>query len=243
MSGAREEIDSHKRPFVFKPLKERTASDFLDEENLQPMRRMLSHHPGAPMAFALICRHASGFLRLRALIEYLKGQSDRPSVTNASDEGSATAYVSPLHINEVMRGFEIEDSEMAEQEIARLRGIARERVMQDLFGIAGAASEQAFGAAASTWLRKEYTRRQASEKQVRVTSTSVSSGTSGGSREQVSDQAVQLPVERRGRRGFRAAPAASSSQEPVDTSPAASPSGNAPAADRPFGFGFRRPAG
>lgn len=244
-SGAREESDGPTRPFVFKSQKERTASDVLDEDNMQPMRKMLSHHPGAPMAFAEICRQSSGFLRLRALIEYVKVQSDRPSVTNASDEGSSTAYVSPLHINEVMRDFEIEDSDQAEQEIARLRGVARERVMQDLLGISGTASEQAFGAAAGTWLRKEYTRRQAAEKLVRVASTAAASSSSGSSRERANDQAIALPTERPRRLAFRAAgPASPAEQQPSEAASAAfAASTSAPAAERPFGFGFRRPAG
>ncbi len=234
--------DGPTQPIVFKPPRERTASDILDEGNMQPMCRMLSHHPGAPMAFAEICRQSSGFLRLRVLVEYLKTQSDRPSVTNASDQGSVTAYVSPLHINEVMRGFEIEDSDQAEQEIARLRGVARERVMQDLLGIAGTVSEQAFGAATGTWLRKEYTRRQAAEKQVRAASTATASSSSGSSREQVNDQAISLPAERTGRLAFRAATPVDQQASEV-TSTESTAGRNAPGAERPLGFGFRRPAG
>ncbi|CAN7784812.1 hypothetical protein LJR175_008435 [Variovorax sp. LjRoot175] len=239
-SGVREE-GGPRKPFAFVPFKERQKRDILDEDNTHPMRRMLSHHPGAPMAFAEICRQPSAFLRLRALIEYLKAQSDRPSVTNASDEGSVTAYVSPLHINEVMRGFDIEDSDEAEQEITRLRAIARERVMQDLLGIAGSASEEAFSAAAGTWLRKEYTRRQAAEKQLRGgASSTASSSTAGSSRERANDQAIALPTERPGHLAFRGAPTSPDEQQPSD---AAATSASQSAAERPFGFGFRRPAG
>ena len=239
-SGAREE-GGPRKPFAFVPIKQREKRDILDEDNMHPMRRMLSHHPGAPMAFAEVCRQRSAFLRLRALIEYLKVQSDRPSVTNASDEGSVTAYVSPLHINEVMRGFEIEDSDEAEQEITRLRAIARDRVMQDLLGIAGSASDQAFTEAASTWLRGEYTRRQAAEKQLRGgTTASTSSSTTGSGSEQASDAAIALPNERPGRLSFPTAVSSAAEQEPTDS---AAPSSSLPAPERPLGFGFRRPAG
>lgn len=234
-SGACEEVPVRIR---FKPRNERTPSDYLDEDNLQPMRKMLSHHPGGPMAFAQICRQPSGFLRLRSLVEYLKGQSDEPTVTNASDQGSVTAYVSPLHVNEVMRGFSIDDSDEAEQEIARLRGIARAQVMRDLLGIAGTASEQAFNAATGTWLRKEYARRQASEKPARNSASTAAAGASsnGSGREQGGDQAIALPAERPGRLGFGApAPAARARIE-------AKPSQATPP-EKPFGFGFRRPAG
>ncbi len=90
-SGARIERSVPAQPFQFLLRKDRTPRDVLDEDNLLPMRRMLSNHPGAPMAFAEICRERSGFMRLRSLVEYLKVQSEQPSVTNASDEGSATA--------------------------------------------------------------------------------------------------------------------------------------------------------
>jgi hypothetical protein len=234
-SGARED-GGPRKPFAFVPVKDREKRDLLDEDNMAPMRRMLSHHPGAPMAFAEICRQRSAFLRLRSLIEYLKVQSERPSVTNASDEGSVTAYVSPLHINEVMRGFEIEDSEQAEQEITRLRSMARERVMQDLLGIAGSASEQAFTEATGTWLRREYTRRQAAEKQPRAGVTAAASSSAGAARGQSSDAAIALPNERPGRLGFPGAPAGAVEQEGASSSVPAAP-------DRPLGFGFRRPAG
>ena len=238
-SGARED-GGPRKPFEFVPIKDREKRDLLDEDNMQPMRRMLSHHPGAPMAFAEICRQRSAFLRLRALIEYLKVQSDRPSVTNASDEGSVTAYVSPLHINEVMRGFEIEDTEQAEQEITRLRAIARDRVMHDLLGIAGSASEQAFSEAASTWLRREYTRRQAAEKQPRAGVTSTASSGAASARGQSSEAAIALPNERAGRLAF---PGASPAPGEVEATPAATAGPNTGTSERPLGFGFRRPAG
>lgn len=243
-SGVREESGPGK-PFAFVPLKERQMRDVLDEDNTQPMRRMLSHHPGAPMAFAEIARQPSAFVRLRALIEYLKVQSERPSVTNASDEGSVTAYVSPLHINEVMRGFNLEDSDEAELEITRLRALARERVMEDLLGIAGSASEHAFTAAMGTWLRKEYMRRQASEKQLRGgSSATASASAAGATREQGGDQAIGLPAERPGRLGFRAASTGSMEPGEVATSPGSTaPAPDRPPGDRPLGFGLRRPAG
>lgn len=234
-SGAQDESGAAAR---FAPRKDRSPGELLDDDNLHPMRRMLSHHPGAPMAFAQICRQPSGFLRLRSLVEYLKNQSDQPSVTNASDQGSVTAYVSPLHINEVMRGFAIDDSEQAEQEIARLRGVAREQVMQDLLGIAGAASEQAFNAAAGTWLRKEYARRQAAEKPARNGTGAAAAGTSstGSGREQGNEQAIALPTERPGRLGFRA-----TAQQPAQAESTSNK--GTPPPEKPFGFGFRRPAG
>jgi hypothetical protein len=240
-SGARNEGDAPAQPFHFMLRKDRTPRDVLDEDNLLPMRRMLSHHPGAPMAYAEICRQGSGFMRLRSLVEYLKVQSEQPSVTNASDQGSATAYVSPLHVNEVMRGFQIEDSDEAEQEIARLRAIAREQVMRDLLEIAGGASERAFSAAATTWLRKEYTRRQAAEKSPRIGSgaTAASSAT-GASRERGHDQAIALPSERPGRLAFRAgAPGGQQPSEATEESRIKP----GPAPDKPLSFGFRRPAG
>lgn len=240
-SGARNEGDAPAQPFRFMLRKDRTPRDVLDEDNLLPMRRLLSHHPGAPMAFAEICRQGSGFMRMRSLVEYLKVQSEQPSVTNASDQGSATAYVSPLHVNEVMRGFHIEDSDEAEQEIARLRGIAREQVMRDLLGIAGDASERAFNAAASTWLRKEYTRRQAAEKPRVGSGASAASSATGASREQVPDQAVALPSERAGRLAFRAG--APGAQQPDEAHVEPTRSKTASTADKPLGFGFRRPAG
>lgn len=241
-SGARIDGDPSAQPFRFMLRKDRAPRDVLDEDNLLPMRRLLSHHPGAPMAFAEICRQGSGFMRMRTLIEYLKVQSDQPSVTNASDQGSATAYVSPLHVNEVMRGFQIEDSDEAEQEIARLRGIAREQVMRDLLGIAGEASDQAFNAAASTWLRKEYTRRQAAEKPRVASGASAASGATGASREQVHDQAVALPSERPGRLAFRAGAPGAQQFDEADAEPSTAKA--APTAERPpLGFGFRRPAG
>lgn len=239
-SGARNEGDPPAQPFRFMLRKDRAPRDVLDEDNLLPMRRLLSHHPGAPMAFAEICRQRSAFMRMRALIEYLKVQSEQPSVTNASDQGSATAYVSPLHINEVMRGFQIDDSEEAEQEIARLRGIAREQVMRDLLGIAGDASDRAFNAAAATWLRKEYTRRQAAEKP-RVASGASTASATGASREQVHDQAVSLPSERPGRLAFRAG--APSGQQPDEANAEPTRAKTVAAPDKPLGFGFRRPAG
>ena len=240
-SGARNEGDAPAQPFRFMLRKDRTPRDVLDEDNLLPMRRLLSHHPGAPMAFAEICRQGSGFMRMRSLVEYLKVQSEQPSVTNASDQGSATAYVSPLHVNEVMRGFHIEDSDEAEQEIARLRGIAREQVMRDLLGIAGDASERAFNAAASTWLRKEYTRRQAAEKPRVGSGASAASSATGASREQVPEQVVALPSERPGRLAFRAG--APGAQQPDEAHAEPSRAKTAPTAEKPLGFGFRRPAG
>ncbi|KWT65037.1 hypothetical protein WDL1P2_00509 (plasmid) [Variovorax sp. WDL1] len=235
-SGARNEGDAQAQPFHFMLRKDRAPRDLLDEDNLLPMRRMLSHHPGAPMAYAEICRQASGFMRLRSLVEYLKVQSEQPSVTNASDQGSSTAYVSPLHVNEVMRGFHIEDSDEAEQEIARMRAIAREQVMRDLLEIAGSASEHAFNAAANTWLRKEYTRRQAAEKPPRIGgSASAASSATGVSSERGQDQAIALPSERPSRLAFRAGPPVG--QQPTEAIK------TAPATDKPLSFGFRRPAG
>src|SRR5262245_22149926 len=108
-SGARDGADDAAPALVFKPRAERQASDYLDDDNMHPMRKLLARHPGAPMAFAEMCRKPSGFQRLRSLIEYLKVQAENPSVTNASDQGSTTAYVSPLHINEVMRGYQVDD--------------------------------------------------------------------------------------------------------------------------------------
>lgn len=240
-SGARHDLDASAQS-LFLPRKERTPRDYLDDDNLQPMRRMQSNHPGAPMAFAEICRQPSAFLRLRSLVEYLKVQSEQPSVTNASDQGSVTAYVSPLHVNEVMRGFQLDDSEEAEQEIARLRAIAREQVMRDLLGIAGSASQQAFSAAANTWLRREYTRRQAAERQTRIGASSSAAGSAtAASSEKAPDQAIPLPAERPGRLAFRAAITAGLQQPAVMAEPASS--ANPPATEKPFGFGFRRPAG
>ena len=240
-SGARNEGDPPAQPFRFMLRKDRAPRDVLDEDNLPPMRRLLTHHPGAPMAFAEICRQGSGFMRMRSLIEYLKVQSENPSVTNASDQGSATAYVSPLHVNEVMRGFQIEDSDEAEQEIARLRGVAREQVMRDLLGIAGDASDRAFNAAATTWLRKEYTRRQAAEKPRVGSGGSTASGAAGASREQVHEQAVALPSERPGRLGFRAGKPGGQQPDEATAEPTRARAALAP--DKPLGFGFRRPAG
>lgn len=241
-SGARNETDRPATPFQFVPRKDRAPCDILDEDNLHSMKRLLSHHPGAPMAFAEICRHSSGFMRLRSLVEYLKVQSDQPSVTNASDQGSVTAYVSPLHVNEVMRAFQIDDSEEAEQEIVRLRAIAREQVMQELLGIAATASGHAFNAAANTWLRKEYTRRQAVEKPPRIGGgASAASSATGASSERGHDQAIALPSERPGRLAFRAG--APGGQQPTEANAEPTRTKTAPAPDKPLSFGFRRPAG
>lgn len=240
-SGARNETDRATRPFQYVPRKDRAPSDVLDEDNLRSMQRLLSHHPGAPMAFAEICRHHSGFMRLRSLVEYLKVQSDQPSVTNASDQGSVTAYVSPLHVNEVMRAFQIDDTEEAEQEIARLRAIAREQVMQELLGIAATASGHAFSAAANTWLRKEYMRRQAAEKPSRVGGASAASSATGASREGGHEQAIALPAERPARLAFRAG--TPGEQQPDDAHAEPTRTRTAAAPDKPLSFGFRRPAG
>jgi len=174
-SGARDEAGHSLPEVAYQPLAERVGSDVLDEDNMRPMHRLLTRHPGAPMAFAEIARPSSPFLRLRALVEYLKTQSERPDVTNASDQGSSTAYVSPLHINEVMRGYQVEDTQHAEQEITNLRNSAREHVMRGLLGIAAEASEEAFNAATNTWLRKEYARRRQAE----ILASSSSASTTG----------------------------------------------------------------
>ncbi|OUM00717.1 hypothetical protein A8M77_19720 [Variovorax sp. JS1663] len=241
-SGARNETDRSIRPFQYVPRKDRAANDVLDEDNLASMQRLLSHHPGAPMAFAEICRQPSGFMRLRSLVEYLKVQSDQPSVTNASDQGSATAYVSPLHVNEVMRAFQIDDTDEAEQEITRLRAIAREQVMQELLGIAATASGHAFSAAANTWLRKEYTRRQAAEKPQRIGGgASAASSATGASRERGHEQAIALPSERPARLAFRAGTPGGPQPDDAHAEPTRTKA--APTTDKPLGFGFRRPAG
>lgn len=191
-SGARDEAGHSLPEVAYQPLAERTASDVLDEDNMRPMQRLLTRHPGAPMAFAEIARRPSGFLRLRALVEYLKTQSDRPDVTNASDLGSTTAYVSPLHINEVMRGYQVEDTQFAEQEITNMRNAAREHVMRGLLGIAAEASEVAFNAATNTWLRKEYTRRRQAE--LVATSGSAATGSKGGQPVRPAGPGVETPA-------------------------------------------------
>jgi len=219
-SGARDEAGHNLPEVAYQPLAERTANDVLDEDNMRPMQRLLTRHPGAPMAFAEIARRPSGFHRLRALIEYLKVQAERPDVTNASDQGSTTAYVSPLHINEVMRSYQVADTELAEQEITGMRNAAREHVMRGLLGIAAEASEEAFNAATNTWLRKEYTRRRQAE--LLATSGSAAAAGKGGQPARPAGAGVEAQ-----------APAAS-------TQPLARASSPERKAERPLSFGAPR---
>jgi hypothetical protein len=218
------------KPLDFRPRVERTPGDFLDEDNMLPLLKLLSRHPGAPMAFAQMCSVPSGFLRIRALLEYLKRQADEPNVTNASDQGSTTAYVSPLLVNEVMASYQLND-DLAQEEVARLRGEARARVMRDMLEIAAKASEDAFQIAAHTWFRKEYSRRQAAE-----TNKALAAGTASGGRGSAGgSQGGRLPDSA----SVRAVDVASNA-------PSESSAGRAQAAETaaiPLNLGFgRRPA-
>ncbi|MBS0454101.1 MAG: hypothetical protein JSS14_22590 [Proteobacteria bacterium] len=222
-SGARDVASDAPTVVAFKPRAQREPSEYLDDDNMHPMRKLLARHPGAPMAFAEMCRNPSGFQRLRYLIEYMKVQSENPSVTNASDQGSTTAYVSPLHVDEVMRGFQVEDEEAAEQEIARIRQVARDHVLRDLLSIASSACEEAFTAAMGTWIRKEYGRRQSAENVANVATAGAAAVSRGAGKGGTPGQ--DLPAQAR------------------ETAPrGAAPASTAPA-KRALGFGFARRPG
>lgn len=217
---------------AFQPRAERTPGEYLDEDNMLPLLKLLSRHPGAPMAFAEMCRVPSGFLRIRALLEYLKRQADDPNVANASDQGSTTAYVSPLLVNEVMASYQLND-DLAQDEIARLRGEARSRVMRDMLDIAAKCSEEAFEIAAHTWFRKEYSRRQAAEANMALAASGASGGRSAAAA--AGARGGPLPEAGAGQPAASAPPAARvESVQAVQGSETAS---------RPMGLAFgRRPA-
>ena len=207
-SGARDVALDALPVVAFKPRAEREPSEYLDDDNMHPMRKLLARHPGAPMAFAEMCRNPSGFQRLRSLVEYLKVQSDNPSVTNASDQGSTTAYVSPLHVNEVMRGYQVDDEDLAEQEMARIRQTARDHVLGDLLSIASSASEEAFTAAMRTWIRKEYGRRQSAENVSNAGAAAVSRSAGKAPGQDLPAPASTAPAERALGFGFARRPGA-----------------------------------
>ncbi|TAL65699.1 MAG: hypothetical protein EPN79_10995 [Burkholderiaceae bacterium] len=210
---------------AYKPLKDRPASDILSDDNMQEMCRMLSRHPGAPMAFAGLCMEPSLFHRLRDIVAYVNNQSMHPDVSNASDQGSCTAYVSPMHINEVMRSYEVDDEDQAELEITRIRAAAREQVMQGLLRIAQSSAVDALASFKNVWGRKEYLRRQAAAQE----KTAIAAGgAAAGTGQPVSAPAIAAQGVSGG--GATAAPKSNASA-PTRAEPAFG-----------LGFGFAKPS-
>lgn len=192
----------------------RRVAELLNPDRMRKILQLMVRHPGAPTAMLEIAAQPDALKRVQALIKYVATQAQQITLDNASDGGSATTYVSPVRVLEVMQRMNqgVVQSLTSEE----LQERARAEVVREVFALALDCTREVRDEARA-WARDEMDERK------RAVLEETAAASAGASEDR------QAPPDDVGQPIIRRAPTASSA--PAGTS-------SSPAANRPRGFGF-----